>query len=299
MNVLLGATLAKSTQMVYKRAWTLFRQFAQDLKVHFQGVDSLPLNHFHVAQFISYLRLLGMAPNTIISYISAIGYVHKIKGVTDPTSTTLVQKLICATVRVNPKNDNRLPITDILLIRMVQSLNSVISVPYYRALFRAMFAVAFFGLMRIGEITKTNQGQNVLQLGQVKISKDKVVITITKFKHNNGNPMDILLGAHDQKDICPVKAIHQYLSFRGGHVGPLFCFPDGNPVTREFFVKRLTACVKFCGMDAARYKTHSFRIGSASYYASMGYSDSQIRILGRWKSDAFKRYIRCQRIQNK
>ena len=38
--------------------------------------------------------------------------------------------------------------------------------------------------------------------------------------------------------------------------------------------------------------THTFRIGGASAAASAGVPDSVIQILGRWKSDAYRRYIR-------
>lgn len=44
-------------------------------------------------------------------------------------------------------------------------------------------------------------------------------------------------------------------------------------------------------------RSHSFRIGGATYAASLGLSDSQICSLGRWNSDAFKRYIRHQLFQ--
>ncbi|XP_014666645.1 PREDICTED: uncharacterized protein LOC106808433 [Priapulus caudatus] len=41
----------------------------------------------------------------------------------------------------------------------------------------------------------------------------------------------------------------------------------------------------YFGFDTARYKSHSFRIGAASESARQGYSDNQIRQMGRWKSD--------------
>lgn len=50
--------------------------------------------------------------------------------------------------------------------------------------------------------------------------------------------------------------------------------------------------LKFAGLDPARYKGHSFRIGAASHGAENGMSDAQNRILGRWKSKAFQRCIR-------
>ena len=47
-----------------------------------------------------------------------------------------------------------------------------------------------------------------------------------------------------------------------------------------------------CGLDTNRFKGHSFRIGAASEAARLGYSDAQIRLMGRWWSDAVRRYIR-------
>ena len=41
-----------------------------------------------------------------------------------------------------------------------------------------------------------------------------------------------------------------------------------------------------------------FRIGAASHAAECGYSETQIRLLGRWKSDAFKKYIRLPSLQS-
>lgn len=54
--------------------------------------------------------------------------------------------------------------------------------------------------------------------------------------------------------------------------------------------------IVLCGQTPYRYKGHSFRIGAASHAADRGLSDAQIRALGRWKSNAFQRYIRVPRL---
>ena len=74
-------------------------------------------------------------------------------------------------------------------------------------------------------------------------------------------------------------------SLRGNVTGPLLYF-------RTFFVDKLNAALKFCDLDSAPYKAHSFRIGAASWAAAKGFSDSQICLLGRLKSNAFLTYIR-------
>ena len=74
---------------------------------------------------------------------------------------------------------------------------------------------------------------------------------------------------------------------------PCFAGPMGHLyITRTFFVTQLKAALKFNNLDCALYKAHSFRIGAASWATAKGFSDSQIRLLGRWKSNAFLKYIR-------
>ena len=83
-----------------------------------------------------------------------------------------------------------------------------------------------------------------------------------------------------------------YLTLRGYKPGPLFMTSHGHPVSRTTFTDQLFVVLKFCGLNPARYKGHSFRIGAASHAADRGLSDTQIRVLGRWRSNAFHSYIR-------
>ena len=57
-------------------------------------------------------------------------------------------------------------------------------------------------------------------------------------------------------------------------------------------LRKLHKCLSVCGLDSSRYKGHSFRIGAASLVAEEGLSGSQIRAMGRWNSNAFRKYIR-------
>ena len=54
----------------------------------------------------------------------------------------------------------------------------------------------------------------------------------------------------------------------------------------------------YCEIKLFKMATVSVKrsIGAASHKADMGFSDAQIRTLGRWKSDAFRIYIRSERL---
>ena len=118
-------------------------------------------------------------------------------------------------------------------------------------------------------------------------------IVIRGFKHDtSGRPFSVILENAEDVEFCPVIYLQQYASLRGTTPGALFCFADGAPVKTIHFTQQLRQALIFCGLDSRRYKSHSFRIGAASWAAEKGLSDAQIRHLGRWKSDAFKLYIR-------
>ena len=68
---------------------------------------------------------------------------------------------------------------------------------------------------------------------------------------------------------------------------PLFVMSHNHFLTRFDMVSMLRRCLP----DVMDINTHSFRIGGASAAASAGVPDSVIQILGRWSSDAYKRYL--------
>ena len=45
------------------------------------------------------------------------------------------------------------------------------------------------------------------------------------------------------------------------------------------------------------FSSHSFRAGAASMMAAIGYSDDDIKAVGRWSSRAFMEYIKLPRTQ--
>jgi hypothetical protein len=84
----------------------------------------------------------------------------------------------------------------------------------------------------------------------------------------------------------------EYCKMRGKANGPLFMFQDNTPISRHMFSNQLQISLTFLGYDTKFYQSHSFGIGAAIWAKSRGVSDDQIQLCGRWKSDAYKTYIR-------
>ena len=89
--------------------------------------------------------------------------------------------------------------------------------------------------------------------------------------------------------ICPVSAMLNYLLARGAGPGPLFRFNDGKLLTKARFVSQVREVT--AGVDGKSYLGHSFSRGAATTAAKVGVEDSTIKMLGRWRSDAYQLYI--------
>ena len=167
---------------------------------------------------------------------------------------------------------------------------------HHRALYKTTFCLAFHAFLRIGEMTVQSANAtnpNLLQWKQLEIKDTSLTVTFIHFKHSKLKPLTLTIKGTASPQDCPLQIMKAYLSVRGATAGPLFLYCPNVPVTRAKFNEQLRGALQFCHFCPKQFKSHSFRIGAAITTASQGMSDSQIRSLGRWSSDAFMKYIRC------
>ncbi len=98
--------------------------------------------------------------------------------------------------------------------------------------------------------------------------------------------------------LCPVRAWLAYeLSLtpasRADSDLPAFQLhpAGGAPVSIPAFGRFLKLVADRLHLDPASFSGHSFRRGGATALFQAGVPESQIKAHGRWKSDAFRRYI--------
>ena len=222
---------------------------------------------------------------------------HKLLNFADPTKNYVVSKLVMGSYRTRPCLDIRLPITLLLLDKLIDALYHTAPNFYEITLFKAMYLFAFYAFARIGEITENkNASYNVVQYNDIECNKlgsfCTITVTFRQYKHNASGVLHQIELSRGHSKYDPVEALNEYFSLRGTQSGPLFCMLSGKPVKRHAFDLQLHKTLKFCRLDSSRYKGHSFRIGAASFRSEQGDSDSQIRALRRWKSNAFQKYLR-------
>ena len=251
--------------------------------------------------------LEGKAGSTIVSMSSALAYVHKLAVYNmykNPCDTYSIKKLIISIQKKTPSVDLRCPINSLILNKLVAALPSVCQF-YDAVMFKALFLALFHGCFRVGELVAHSQSAAhlVVQMADITfsfrsgcLSKAVLILQHAKNKKRSHLAEQVTLGP--KMELCPPpSAIITFIKLRGSTLGPLFAYPGGQSLVRAKFAKELALVLQQVGLDPARYKGYSFRIGAATEAAACGKSDSDIRLLGRGQSDAFKKYVRLHYLQ--
>ena len=165
-----------------------------------------------------------------------------------------------------------------------------------------MFMTLFYAWMRIGEAAVSTNSSHLLKIGDIQFQGPRkhpssYTVSFNSYKHSRGQPHKMQIKQSSTNSNCPVQALHGYVVARRHKVGPLFQSQDGSAITRSEFESVLQGALSLAGVKGY-IRSHSFRAGAATTAAMMGASEEQIRASGRWKSDAYKCYIRPSVIQS-
>jgi hypothetical protein len=70
---------------------------------------------------------------------------------------------------------------------------------------------------------------------------------------------------------------------------PLFSLASGLLFSRSHLIAKVRELLPAIGEDPKKDAGHSFRIGGATAAATLGYTEYEIQVLGRWRSLAYQR----------
>ena len=299
--------LAESTKKSYSSARNRYLAFCTE-----SALDPFPVNEHKLSLFVSYAAQSGLKYQTIKYYLSGLRYTQISLNMGDPFAGNIMPRLEYITKGIkraeseNPARKTlvRMPITPTILQRLKQEWEKS-ALTNDTVMIWAACTLAFFGFLRIGEMTIANNSAYDpsihLSISDVTFdhasSPSAMFITIKASKTDPFRKGITLALGRTYRPLCPVAAMAAYLQRRGTGSGPLFRFMDWGPLTRKKFVDQVKKGLTAAGVDQKKYNGHSFRIGAATTAAMKGMEDSLIKTLGRWESAAYLRYVKIPREQ--
>ena len=266
---------------------------------------AIPTSEETLMMFASYLAKGGLSHQTIKVYLSAVRNLHVTKGQHLDYTAALTPRLemVLKGIKKDSAHHNppqiRLPIT----VNIMQSIRRILAMSpedHNSIMIWAACSLAFSGFLRSSEFTVPSQSEYdpASHLSPSDVSLDNplqpslIYVTIKQSKTDPYRKGATICLARTASNLCPVLALLPYLVLRGSQPGPLFVMQDSAFLTRSKFTARLREILREAGIDDSKYASHSFRSGAATTAAEVGISETHIKMLGRWESDAYQVYVK-------
>jgi hypothetical protein len=298
----LWSGLTKETRAVYhsgQKAWETFTRM--------NGFTAYPASELGLGEFIC-SRAVGsggvtrVSPDTIQANLSAIKSTHVDRRLESFVFDSLWIKRILAGVRrcySSPRSKQAEPMTE----EVLQRITDVDMTNLQQLNFSVASIVAFAGFLRMGEFTikdsQTKETPEVYQ--QTRLTRSDVTFgadgshAILRLKRSKSDVdhhgVDVLLSASPGSPTCPVTALRKLFDTQPlPDTAPLFGW-GSKPLKRTWMINNMRSKLRNEGISvSAKYSGHSFRRGAAQKAYDNGLTEADIQALGRWTSDAFKRY---------
>lgn len=246
----------------------------------------------------------AVTPGTVATYMTQINKWYAART-GQPKGVTLDEGVVLVLAQLRKAlphgNAQKAGVTASQLREIVDAVGQLGLQPQEACMWRAMYTLAWFGVLRPGEFTvPTSQGYYVTMhaalanvtfwQGDAQVYPgSRAVPTHMKFVVKQSKTdqerltKDVIIGATGDV-LCAVSWMWQYLTHRGEArlQQPLFV-ANGTAVTYTAMRRNLAACLRHTKVDASRIGGHSFRIGGSQALAAAGKSITYIMSYGRWK----------------
>ena len=298
MNTILESlkhrTTRDSTLQNYITIWRCFNKFLMKL-------DRRPPSwEDQIALFAAHQIQAGTQSSMLRLYFSALKKILRDDGYKLNEDLTLFSSLARACKLENDILRMRFPIHINFLEILVFELERIfIDQRYLELLYKSIFLISYYGLFRIGEVTKSN---HVIKAADFYLgrNKNKILVMLYSSKtHTRASiPQKVKISEINcsarKQFFCPFMVLRKFLELRGNYKDQdeqLFIFRDHSPVLPEHVRTVLRKTIRNTGLDTSLYNCQSFQIGCCDLI-KMGYSVETVKRLGRWKSNAVYKYIR-------
>ena len=279
--------LAASSRRTYAQGVKRFIDFCS-----LYSFNPLNLSELLIIRFISFISASPIATSTVRVYLSAIRAWYLSMGF-NPGSlySPRVSWVIRALDRSNPPPVRAAPFT----INHFALIFPIIPFTNTSLICISAMLVGYFGCLRASEYLSDAGSPRPLLPAHVRFVESSppyvtLEIQTSKTAHKG---FSVVIGCTNTR-VCAVCWLRLVLRTRSlpPHL-PLFSFGDGSPLTRSILARFMQGALRAAGVDpAAGWSPHSLRAGAATDASGLGWASHQIQAMGRWRSQAYKLYVR-------
>lgn len=304
MKLLLRSSISSATSSSYAAGWRTFLNYCLLTQSDpWRPNDAIIIGFIAHLTFPKHKKPTGLSVSTLKSYLSAINHFQLLWGFPNIiTDRPLVERCIRGFKRLRGTVTNqKLPIT-LDMLTYISKL--ILPNTKIHAICWCVCVLGLIGLLRLGELLPDSKHTDLIlyssNITWINDSHFTLRLNASKtdpFRH--GVPIHFF--ANHKSVACPVRAIRYLLSL---HITDQPLFAMGGPpstygklYTRDQFINWLRISLTIInhehklGIDPSKYSGHSLRRGGATSLHLRGISEQTIKMLGRWRSDAFRRYI--------
>ena len=308
-----NAGLAKSTWSAYNTGMKMFQNCCTEKGL----APDFPLKDEVIITFVAWLLDRNLSASTISTYVASLRHLHMTNGhsVTTLRSATVDlliegRKHLDAIKKREGKNADRLPVTPTVMRLLKKLIKESAMDKHDKATIWAIATTGFAGALRMHEILARNESyfdphftllKEDLKLTSANSEGKDIEILQIKVKCEKKDRVGVncIIDIYESGgELCPIKAIKRWLSYSRTQEDKLPAFRDlrGKPFTGSRLNKLLRDLLSpHIDYKKGKITAHSFRSGLPSMMNELGYTDEQIKAIGRWSSQAFKLYTKLPR----
>jgi hypothetical protein len=311
---LIGGSLASNTWKKYASAWSAWNEFISQ-----QGEGKLDFTQEKGWAFICWCnRRKKLKAETVKQYLAAVEKIWDLTATFrnggDSNEKRKVGKILLTGYknleRGKKKHTPVKPMNLAILQRIHKNLRCTQIGRGTRLAIWATSLLAFWGSFRLAEILPSRRLAfdkfSDLLWDDIQLRKNSLLLNLKQPKVPNGWADKVEVFRISNSLFCPVHALKKLKRYwkrkdKNYKGKPVFRTSSGKILTKRFFLTTIKNGLQPSEKVLSQITGKSFRSGLASELENFSHTfkERHIKILGRWKSNAYQRYIRKFRKEKK
>jgi hypothetical protein len=293
---LVGSGLKASTMKTYASAQRSYLSFCDE-----HDLTPLPSSDAVLLLYVAFLHKRGLKGSSIRVYLSGVRNLHVLSSCVYPEHSPKLQLALRGAVKLSEPPVRKLPITFSVLLKLFALLDG----RHDELMLKSVMSLAFFGCFRAGELCLSDSGNFDkacnLTCGDIVFSHAEKYLTVL-LKKSKTDKCDAGVKVHvgcSTHEVCAYCIMTRFADVHPNDFQsdlPLFVDNAGTVLRNSYFQSTTKLLLTASGFDASLYSGHSFRAGGATSAADAGFSDWEIKMLGRWASNAYNVYLRNPKV---